>query len=194
MEIQDMQKKIQAILDQALPESFFKEVRLRKILGSKSISIMASPGSTNGERFRHEMVSLSLDFYERYPIQLRPQVFGGYGGQSFIAKAEPGSKAYRLGNYDSVIIPFRKPKSEEKAILRAVERFFKRYLQALKDNAHRLIDLEKMDCDFLDNIKIEIEGVLKDCEIVHRSPNGKEAEVRYYDDEDGEKYINIQLN
>lgn len=150
MEIQDMQTKIQAILDETLPESFFKEVRLREVLGSKSLSIMASPKPTNGERFRHEMVSLSLNFWERTGPELRTQVFGGYGGQSFIAKAEPGSKAYRLGNYDSVIIPFRKPKAEEKLILRAVERFFSRYLQALKDNAHRFIDREKMDCSFLE--------------------------------------------
>ena len=150
MEIQDMQKKIQAILDQALPENFFKEVRQRKTLGSMSLSIMASPKPTNGERFRHEMVSLSLNFWERTGLELQTQVFGGYGGQCFIVKAEPGSEAYRLRNYDSVVIPFRKPKAEEKAILRAVERFFSRYLQALKNNSHRIIDKDKMDCDFLE--------------------------------------------
>lgn len=147
MDIQDMKNKIQAILDKTLPENFYKEVSICGGLG-KSIAIIASPLEKTSGSFSQEMVSLCLWFWKGEDIELKPQVFSGYGGQSFIVNAEPGTKEAKLGIYARVKIPFRKPKDEEEKILSAVERFFARYLQALKDNKDRIIDPKRIDLNF----------------------------------------------
>ena len=44
-------------------------------------------------------------------------------------------------------IPFRKPKQEEKFVMKAIKVFAERWLQALKDNKERLFYQDKVDYD-----------------------------------------------
>lgn len=148
-----MKNKIQVILKEVLPENFYKEVRHLNSFASESLVIMAGPTEKETGNFRPEVVSLCLWKWQNGKIELKPQVFGGYGGQSFIIKAKPGSKAEKLRIYDRIKIPFRTPKPEEEKIIAAVRRFFERYIEALKDNAEFIIDKDKGGFEFLDEKK-----------------------------------------
>lgn len=128
--------KIQTILDKQLPDTAFKQVFVRtKGFGSDyiSIKIAASDHQINNVRGQYPLCA-SLQLHE--DLSLTTQPYGGHGGRRIYFKVLPEDNSFYA--LHSVDIPFRKPKPEEKYLLKAIERFASRWLQAIKDNADRL--------------------------------------------------------
>lgn len=144
--------KIQNILTEVLPENFKITVKPYNGYFGKSeyIQIKFSPSDylINGVQGQTPcVVSLSLDVTT---MILKSQM---YGGTCVFRKTDPENfpKEWNLA-LGRIKIPFRKPKSEEKFVLKAIRVFAERYLQKLKENRHLLLHVEKVDYSFLDNV------------------------------------------
>lgn len=101
-----------------------------------SIKIAASADEINRVRGQFPgVVSLWLDFET---LELRPQVFGGNGGQHIFVKPPAGSHLAQ----ESIKIPFRTPKKELKNVLAAIERFATRWKTTIRENLDRMPQYE----------------------------------------------------
>jgi hypothetical protein len=71
-------------------------------------------------------------------MELRPQVFGGFGGRNIYREPDmsnPNEKYYAM---ISIKIPFRTPKPDEKSVLSAIKKFVENYKKLLKENVDTL--------------------------------------------------------
>jgi hypothetical protein len=141
--------KIRNILSETLP-NFHTYVRQGKhFYGGQYLAIVmaASDYEINNVRGQYPQdVSLMLDLGT---LELRPQVFGGNGGQAIYLipdKENPKEKYLAMAR---VNIPFRKPKKEEKFVLDAIKRFAENYKKALIENRDRLFYQNYVDYDKL---------------------------------------------
>jgi len=143
-----MQEKILAILDEVLPEKCFRQVWNRKTFYSTpqiGIAMSVSSHDINNVRGQKiQLVSLILDLND---MELKPQSFGGSGGQRIYVKPNLNDPKEKFLAMKSVKIPFRKPKGEEKFILDAVKRFAENWLTALRENREILMYQELVNYD-----------------------------------------------
>ena len=84
---------------------------------------------------RPQMVSLMLDLKD---MELRPQVFGGNGGQCIYREPDRNNPMERHLAMKSVKVPFRKPKGTPEAVVECVGRFCDAYIKTLNDNYDQL--------------------------------------------------------
>lgn len=136
-----MQNEILEILMKTLPNGFTYNVQESKnFLGNGTyLKIWAAISNTNINNVtgqKPQIVSLMLD---NTTLELHPQVFGGNGGQSIYRKPNLNDPKEKYLAMKSVKIPFRTPQKEKQKVLAAVERFFKNYLAALKENKENLM-------------------------------------------------------
>lgn len=143
--MQDLKEKVENIIQNTLPDGFYRSVTVDKTFyGTQMLRIIVAASDqhiNNVQGQRPQMVSFRLD----NDLTLDPQHYGGCGGRSIELVPEPGSYLA----IDRLKIPFRKPKKTEDAVLRALERFFSRYLTALKENKDRLYSAKYADYDTL---------------------------------------------
>lgn len=160
----EIEQHIKEILNNVLPESFNKDVRLReKGFGGPTIRIGASPSTfliNNVAGQLPQYVSLMLWLDE---MELRTQVVGGMGGGGFYRNIRPdlyeNEKYLALGR---VKIPFRKPKKLSAAkpnredvlpgIYNGIEKFFTRYVDSLKEWGDDLMHKDQGDYSFLNDL------------------------------------------
>jgi len=153
MERDKIQTEVRNILEKVLPSTFNIMVNQGKdIFGGYYLKIGASPSTYEISQVRGQypqVVSLRLDFET---LELESQIFGGMGGNRFYRDIRPdlNPKEKYLAQ-SSVKVPFRKPKKELKAVYGAIQRFFERYLELLKEWKDDLKYKEHGDYSFLDN-------------------------------------------
>lgn len=136
-----MQTEILEILQKTLPKSFvYDAIERKQPLGNGSyIKIWAACSDINinnvqGQKIQVVSLCLELDTLELYP-----QVFGGNGGQCIYRKPNLEDSSEKYLAMKSVKIPFRKPKQERTKVLAAIEKFFKNYIEVLKENKENLM-------------------------------------------------------
>ena len=132
MNAQEMILKIENILNETL-KGFYIQVFEYSVLGSKSIGIKMSTANAlinNVSGQYPDIVSLRLDS----DFELKPQVFGGCGGQCFYRKPDRNNDREKYLAMASVKVPFRMPQKNEVAVLKAIKRFAENYKALLKEN------------------------------------------------------------
>lgn len=143
--MQDLKPKVEQVIKNTLPDGFYRSVTIGKTFyGTEMLRIIvaASDQHINDVQGQQpQMVSFRLDS----DLSLEPQHYGGCGGRSIELIPEPNS----YFAIERVHIPFRKPKKTEDAVLRALQRFFTRYLAALKENKKRLHSAKYADYETL---------------------------------------------
>ena len=146
-----MKEKIEQILKKNLPEKAFVMLHERPNIFGKGTYLMigfaASNHLINGISFQYpQFCSLSLDLTT---MELEPQIYGGSGGNKIYRNPDLTHHKEKYLAMVGVKIPFRKPQPNEKAILRAIELFTQRWVQALKDNREVLRYQDIVDYDDL---------------------------------------------
>jgi len=91
-----------------------------------------------------QLVSLAL-----WPNELAPQVFGGSGGQRIYRKPNIEIREEKYLAMKGEKVPFKRPKNEPKAILSAIERFFKNYVATLRTHKDVLMYQDIVNYDEL---------------------------------------------
>ena len=140
--------EIKLILDNKLPIGAYKSVSLYKdFMGGENVKIVFAVSHYNingvsGQKV--QCVSMTLDLNS---LELKPQVFGGNGGQSITRKPNKDIDSEKYLAMKSVKIPFRKPKCELQFIYSAIEKFCLNWLKALKENKDQLTDSNLVDYD-----------------------------------------------
>lgn len=133
MNVKDIERHIadiQNILDNNLPEGFTGEVSKFKTLGSLALKIKLSAG-----HWEHDGVSLALWYDHK---ELATQGFAGHGGGAFLRKPNLEDPKEKYLAFGRIKVPFRKPKFEQDAVYRAIERFAQRYANLILENLDRL--------------------------------------------------------
>lgn len=135
-------EKIEALLKKTLP-GFYCAVSEYTIFGTYFKIVI----SVNSEK--RQSVSLSLNVKT---LELKPQQYGGSGGQCIYRFPNMEDKAERWLAMKSVKIPYRTPACNEKDVLAAIERFAVNYKKALMENVAMLIDKDTTDYKTLLNL------------------------------------------
>lgn len=141
--------KIEIILRDTLPKNAFRVIQEREFLGDKSLIIgfAASSHKINGVAWQYpQFCALMLHLRD---MSLNTQHVGGSGGGSIYRKPDMNHDKEKYLAMKGVKIPFRKPQPTEEAVLKAVERFCQRWVQALKDNREVLMYQNLVDYDEL---------------------------------------------
>lgn len=133
METKELIEKIEATIKDVVPSQTVVCVWEYKILG-RYIGIKFYPESktihnVNGQYPQVVSLSLSLD-----ELELIPQIYCGNGGQCIYRKPNMDDPKEKYLAMQSIKIPFRKPKKEEKFVLAAIKRFAENWVKALKEN------------------------------------------------------------
>lgn len=141
-----MEQKIEKILKDVLPtDSKISVVRKPDILGDgEYIKIAFCPNAETINNVRGQypqMVALHLDLNT---MELQPQIYGGSGGKCIYRKPDENHSMLAM---QRIVIPFRKPKREEKHVLNAIKKFAERWVQALKENKDVLMHKDLVDYD-----------------------------------------------
>ncbi|MFW5847885.1 MAG: hypothetical protein ACOCVF_03115 [bacterium] len=142
-----MKQQIEKVLGKVLKRENFQVNDRKSIFGEKQIAIeiFASTFEINNVKGqRPQMVSLLLDLNSK---ELRPQVFGGNGGQHIFRLPDMDNPKEKYLAMKSVKIPFRKPKNNDAAILNAIEKFATRWIETLKENRKVLKYQDIVDYD-----------------------------------------------
>lgn len=119
------------------PSFTYNVVESKTFDGLPMLKIFAHYGNIEINQVRGQyvqLVSLAL-----WPWGLAPQVFGGNGGQHIYRKPDLSDPKEKYLAMKGIKIPFRSPKNEEKAILKAIENFFTRYVDTMKENKGNLM-------------------------------------------------------
>lgn len=136
-----MKTKIETILKNVLPSKTNIIVSERKYnFGNEPylmIAFSVSNHQINNVSGQYpQIVSLILNLQT---LELKPQIFGGNGGQSIYLIPDKNNIKEKYLAMASYKIPFRTPKKEEKFVLSTVQKFAENWLNALKENKERLM-------------------------------------------------------
>jgi hypothetical protein len=129
--------EVNKIIAETLP-GFWSKVHEYKSIGGKYIAIKIACSSYEINRVegqRPQVVSLCLD---PVTLELKPQVYGGNGGQTIYRKIDPNHPTERYLAMQSIKIPFRKPTPKLESIYKAIHKFCLNYKEALTNNVDRL--------------------------------------------------------
>ncbi len=147
MKNQELIEKIKTVLIKVLPSDTVISVWEYKVF-DEHIGIMFHPKSetiNNVLGQYPQVVSLTLCLND---MDLQVQAFSGCGGNFIYRNINPDNPQEKYLAMKGIKIPFRKPKSEEKFILNAIERFAENWLKTLRENISVLkyqdmVDYEK---------------------------------------------------
>lgn len=135
-----MKTKVLELLEKTLPSKTNLIVKeWKSFYGGKFLKIMFSVSNFeihNVSEQYPQCVSLILDLET---LELKPQIFGGMGGQCIYRKPDKSVRNEMYLAMKSVKIPFRTPIKEETKVLECIERFGKRWLETLKENREVLM-------------------------------------------------------
>ncbi len=126
---------IKTLLEKTLPTDSFIEVSNYNGINSKFIAIIFASKDVlinNVRGQRPDVVSLAINLDD---LDVYVQRFGGNGGQSIGIKPNLNDPLAMT----RIKIPFRKPKNEEVAILKAIEKFAQKWILTLKENKDKLL-------------------------------------------------------
>lgn len=150
MEINELVDAISAKLTEKLGDRFPYAVYERtSCLGGKSICLWIACSTHEINRVqdqRPQMVSLMLNMKD---LELRPQIFGGNGGQCIYRQPNMEDPKERYLAMKSVKIPFRRPKNTPEAVVECIGKFADNYIKALNDNYEVLRYKDIVDYDML---------------------------------------------
>ena len=131
----NIEQKVNEILKNNLPTKAHVEVyEYRKVFGGKGLKIAfaASDYKINGLSGQFpQAVSLSLDLDD---MELGVQVFGGMGGNRVYCEPDLNNPKEKFLAMAGRKVAFRRPKKEEKFVLRAIEKFAQNWVKVLKEN------------------------------------------------------------
>ena len=143
-----MIEKIKDILTSVLPSKTHIYVgETKSIFGDPQIKIVFAVSDYNINGVRGQMVQVVSLLLNLKDMELRPQVFGGNGGRSVYRKPNLNDPKEKYLAMKSIILPFRKPKAEEKYVLAAIKRFAENWLKVLKENRDVLMYQDYVDYD-----------------------------------------------
>jgi len=148
MNIEETKNKIQEILKNSLPKEIQIYVRTRKILSEESIFIGLACSDENinmVEWQKPQLVSLCL--FQDW--ELCPTHIAGSGGIRIYRKPDMNHPTEKYLAMKGEKVPFRKPQQNEKAVLKAVERFAQRYIDTLCKHKEVLMYDRIVDYSFL---------------------------------------------
>lgn len=134
-----MKDKIKSLIESIVPNAFVI-VEDRNFLGTKSLKILvaASDKLINGVAGQYPgAVSLSLHVKT---MELECQSFGGCGGKCLLVKPDLNNPKEAHHAFGSIIVPFRKPKTDERNVLSAIELFIRRWQKTILKNLRRMPD------------------------------------------------------
>lgn len=147
-----MKTKVKELLENKLPKGFNIIVQERTdFMGGQNLKIGFSPNTieiNNVKGQYPQLVSLNLNLDT---LELHPQVYGGMGGQSITRNINPDFPNEKYLAMKSVRVPFRKPKCEEKNVLKAIDTFIDRYMTTLRENFGLLRYKDVIDYSFLND-------------------------------------------
>ena len=134
-----MKTEIEDILKRKMPSKSYVYVNEGKLMGDPYIGIRFAVSDYdihNVEGQKPQLVSLIL-----FPdtLELRPQVFGGNGGQYIYRMPDMADAKEKYLCMKSIKIPFRKPLPEKANVLAAIERYAKNWIKLLKENREFLM-------------------------------------------------------
>jgi hypothetical protein len=130
-----LQAEIFALLESKLKGKFIYSVMPRNhYFGGEYLEIwiacsMIDINNVAGQK--PQVVSLCLEFPS---LELRPQVFGGNGGQCIYRQPnleEPKEKYLAM---KSVKVPFRKPTATKEKVMECIGKFADNYIKTLREN------------------------------------------------------------
>jgi len=144
-----MKDKVEAALREVLPESVPLFLSTGKNVFSKTtflrIIFAASDHEINNVRGQMpQVVSLCLDLDT---MELECQVFGGNGGRTVYREPNQRDPKEKYLAMVSCPVPFRRPKREEEAVLRAVKKFAQNWLKTMRENRAKLMYQDIVDYD-----------------------------------------------
>ena len=145
--------EISNILKETLPKQTFIYVQNCKgCFGDNYIKIAfaVSDFNINGvSGQKPQIVSLNLSLED---LELRPQCFGGNGGQRIYRKPNLKDPKEKYLAMAGIKIPFKQPKKEKKFVIAAIKRFAENWLNAIKENQNELMYSNYVDySNFLNN-------------------------------------------
>ena len=148
----NIEQKINEILEKNLPKKAHKIVsEYRKVFGGKGLKIAFAASDYEINQVRNQFpqaVSLSLDLDN---MELEIQVFGGMGGNRVYCEPDLNNPKEKYLAMAGRKVAFRRPKKEEKFVLRAIEKFAQNWVKVLKENKDVLTHQKEIDYNALLN-------------------------------------------
>jgi len=132
--MENLIREIQNILNKTLPAGCYIEVVPITSLGINSIKIFFAASDVDINRVsgqKPQAVSLSLEVKN---LLLETQIYGGNGGGRITRKVNPDDPKERFYAMKGIQIPFRKPKNETVAVLKAIEKFATNWVELIRAN------------------------------------------------------------
>lgn len=144
-----LQDKIKDIIEKNLPGFWFSVFPYKGAVGGNFIAIKIAAkdrriNDVTGQRPQAVSLSLNTD-----TMELQPQVYGGMGGRRIYRKPNMQDDKEKYLAMKGVDIPFRTPKPNEEAVLKAIDNFTKNYKKLLIENKDVLMDQDLVDYNAL---------------------------------------------
>lgn len=130
-----METKVLELLNKTLPSK--SNIIVKKYKGFYNVQylkIMFSVSNIEINRVSEQypqVVSLCLNLDT---MELEPQGYSGVGGQTIYRDPDKNDPKERFLCMKGIKIPFRKPKTEEKFVLSAIERFGQNWVEEIRKN------------------------------------------------------------
>lgn len=130
-----MKEKIETILARVVPNAFtIVRENLNRFSGKMEIAIMIAATNDEINRVKGQYPACVSLLLEVESNTLQTQVFGGMGGQHVYRNPRKQLDSERYLALKSIKIPFRKPSSNETAVLKAIEKFAVNWRETVKEN------------------------------------------------------------
>jgi len=127
--------KFKEIVGNHIPSDFgYVQIAFNKAIFTNYIIVTFAPSNIAINNVKNQFTQKVALWLNLHDLTLEPVNLGGMGAQTLHLIPTTGKNLV----YESVKIPFRKPKAALPEIYAALDRFCARYVQALKDNVERL--------------------------------------------------------
>lgn len=129
---ENLRKEVENLLVKTLPSKahVFVKNTFSCLGNDEQLKIVLAVSDHEINNVRGQYVQDVSLLYNITNSELTVQIFGGNGGQSIYRTPPEGSYLAM----ERIRIPFRKPKSEKKFIMKAIERFAQNWVKAIKEN------------------------------------------------------------
>jgi len=146
MENLSLKDKVEKIIRETLPESFYITVSQHKnTFSGEYIKIVMAVSNYELHNVRGQFPQVVSMCLEVDTMELYTQIYGGMGGQCITRKPNKLDPNESWLAQKSVKVPFRKPKAEEKFVLAAIKKFAENFYLMLVENVEVLTSQEYCD-------------------------------------------------